>query len=85
MHTSIETQTVLDTTTREHAVLVAWLGGNGMPEGYWPADDRDAFREALRDQGVTRLGLSPDIAADDEDEAHCSLDGYMSALEIRTV
>ena len=83
--TAAETQSILDTTARTHAVLVAWLGGYDMPEGYWPSDDRDAFLEALRAQGVTRLGLSAEIEPDDEDEGHCSLDGYMLALEIRTV
>jgi hypothetical protein len=83
--TITEAQETLNTTTHATASLVAWLGGNDVPEGYWPTDDRDAFTDALRAQGVTALGLSADIEPDDEDEGHCSLKGYMSALEIRTV
>lgn len=82
--TGSTTQILLETTP-ETARLVAYLGHNRAPEGYWPTDDHDAFKAALADYALSHINLIDDRADPlpaGDDEHHRSLHAYLYNLSI---
>jgi hypothetical protein len=73
-------------TTPDNATLVAFLGSNAFPEGYWPNDDRNAFKAALAEYGLAHLNLVDDraepLSADDNDFVN-SLAAYLENLSVQ--
>lgn len=68
---------LIDTTNRDDAVLVAWLGDLDTPVAYWPTDDEDAFRRALRVWAERE-----NLICEGSSESHTDVDAFMGAIEI---